>query len=137
MIRSHATANTSPIDATIALPPDHAKILQAAGHRAHDRVAPEALAELRREPGPVKQPVQWESDKQRRYVMMLYKQEGIEKWDRSHQLSQAWTFVAVFEGQVFKAVIENPAPMAKYVYGSLAQNRAAALRFKQRMHTAT
>lgn len=138
MIRTHATVNTNPIDATIALVRDHTKILQAAGQRAHDRVAPEALADLRREPGPVKQPIVWASDAQRRYVMMIYRQKGIKDgYERSHQLSQAWTFVAVFEGQIFRAVIENPAPQAKFVYGSLAQSRAAALRFKQKMHAAT
>ena len=137
MIRTHAAANTSPIDATIAMLEDHTRIIAAVGQRVHDRVAPEALAELRREPGPAKQPIEWESDKQRRYVMMVYREKGITEYSRSHKLSQGWIVKTLTEGRVFRIEMENPAPQAKFVYGSLAQNRAAALRFKQRFHTNT
>lgn len=137
MIRSKATADTSPINGTIAMLKDHAKVIEAAGKRAHDKIAPDALAELRREPGPVKKPMEWESDNQRKYVMMMYREKGIEKYERSHKLSQGWTFLAFVEGRIFKTVIENAADAARYVYGSMAKNRAAALRFKQIMHKNT
>jgi hypothetical protein len=137
MIRTKATADTSGIDGTIAMLKDHAKVIAAAGQRAHARVAPQALAELRQEPGEPKRPIEWASERQRKFVMAMYREKGIERYERSHALSQGWTFLAFTEGRIFKTVIENPAPQAKYVYGSMAQNRAAALRFKQKMHTNT
>jgi hypothetical protein len=137
MIRNKASADTSPIDGQIAMLKDHAKLVEAAGQRAYDKIAPQALEELRREPGPVKQPVQWTSDDQRIAVMIKYREQGIEKYERSHKLSQSWTFIVFTEGRIFKAVMENPAPQAKFVYGSMAQNRVAALRFKQIMHSNT
>lgn len=141
MIRARAIADTTGIDATIALLDDHSKVIAAAGQRAYDRVAPQALAELQKEPGEVKYTkdgkLDWASEKQRKFVMAMYREKGIEKYTRTHQLSQGWTVVATTEGGVFRIVIENPAPQAKFVYGSLAQDRAAALRFKQRFHTNT
>jgi hypothetical protein len=136
-IRTKAIADTSGIDGTIAMLKDQPKIIAAAGKRAHDTIAPQALAELRKEPGPVKEPIVWASERQRKFVMAMYREKGIEKYERSHKLSQGWTFLAFTEGRVFKTVIENPAEAARYVYGSMAQNRAAALRFKQAMHSNT
>jgi hypothetical protein len=137
MIRTKASADTSSIDGTIAMLKDHTKIVTAAGQRAHDKVAPQALAELRKEPPPVKEPIVWQSEKQRKFVMAMYREKGIERYERTHRLSQGWTFLALTVGRVFKVEIENAAPQAKFVYGSLAQNRVAALRFKQKMHTNT
>lgn len=137
MIRTKAVTDTSPVDATIAILEDHTKIVAETAQRVHDRMAPEALAELHKEPGEAKQPIEWQSDKQRKFVMAMYREKGITKYTRTHQLSQAWTIVTIPEGKVFRIVFENPAPQAKFVYGSLAQDRAAALRFKQRMHTNT
>lgn len=137
MIRSKGIADTGGIDGTIAMLKDHARIVATAGQRAHDKVAPLALAELRKEPPPAKQPIEWASERQRRFVMAMYREKGIEKYERSHRLSESWTFLAITEGRIFRVEIENPAPQAKFVYGSMAQNRAAALRFKQKMHSST
>jgi len=137
MIRTKASADTTAIDGTIAMLKDQPKIIAAAGKRAHDKIAPQALAELRKEPPPAERPIEWASEKQRRFVMAMYREKGIEKYERTHQLSESWKFLALTEGRVFRVEIENPAPQAKFVYGSMAQNRAAALRFKQKMHSNT
>jgi hypothetical protein len=137
MIRTKATADTSGIDATIALLQDHDKVVATAGNRAYNRVAPEALAELRKEPGEAKKPIEWTSLKQRRYVMAMYREQGITEYTRSHKLSQSWIVSSLIEGKVFRIIFENTAPQAKFVYGSLAQNRVTALRFKQKFHTNT
>lgn len=136
-IRTKAIADTSGIDGTIAMLKDSPKMIAAAGNRAHDKIAPQALAELQKEPGPVKEPIEWASERQRKFVMAMYREKGIEKYERTHQLSQGWTFLSFTEGRVFRVEIENPAPQAKFVYGSMAQNRVAALRFKQAMHSNT
>jgi hypothetical protein len=137
VIRTRAIADTSGIDAQIKLLDEHDKIVAAAGQRAYNRVAPEALAELRQEPPKARRPIEWTSDRQRKKVMILYRELGIKEWTRTHALSQAWIMRSVIDGKVFRIELENPSPIAKFVYGSMAKTRASALRFKQKFHTNT
>lgn len=99
----------------------------------HDELEAEILADLRQEPGRVRYPIQWTSERQRRaYFATNGFGSGI-PYKRTGKLAQAW----VVEIRGSAIVIENPSDAAKYVYGSNAQNRSAALRFKQRFHSNT
>jgi hypothetical protein len=138
MIRTTATADTSGIDAFKQLLDDQPKIVAEVGQRVYNRHAPEALNELRKEPGAVKKPIQWTSERQRKFVMAARREKSITgDYERTHELSQGWTIRAITEGVTFRIIFENPSPAAKFVYGSMAQNKAAALRFKQKFHSNT
>lgn len=142
MIRQTATTDTSSIDAQMALLESHDKVVAETGQAVVNRHAPDALAEFKKEPGPVKKnsqgKIDWTSDKQRIKVMILRREKGIKgDYERSHELSEGWTITAKIDGAIFKIVIQNPSPIAKFVYGSLAQDQAAAKRFQQQFHINT
>lgn len=98
-----------------------------------DEIAPHALGELRTQPGPAKKPIEWASDKQRKFVMAKLRRENNLPYRRSGKLSRMW----VVEVRGNTIVIENQSAISKYVYGSLAQNRQQALRFQQPFHKNT
>lgn len=98
-----------------------------------DALAPTALSALQRQPGTAVRPRDWQSERQRRaYFATNGFGAGI-PYRRTGKLAASWEMYAK-DGTI---VISNPSPIAKYVYGSLAQNRAAALRFQQRAHAKT
>lgn len=99
----------------------------------HDELKSEILSDLAQEPGRVRYPIQWTSERQRRAFFATDGFGGGIPYRRTHKLSNAW----VVEVRGHAIVIENPSDASKYVYGSLAQNRSAALRFKQRFHSNT
>ena len=98
-----------------------------------DEIAPDALAELQSDPGEVKYPIEWASDKQRKFVMAKLRRENNLPYQRTDKLRNMW----VVEVRGRAIVIENISSIAKYVYGSLAQDRSAALRFQQPFHKNT
>lgn len=137
MIRATATADTSIIDDLIYQVQNHDKIVAEIGTEVHRQYEGDALAHLRAEPGPPKYPLAWASEKQRRFVMAKLTRENNLPYRRSHDLSQAWEVIIKIEGGVLRFVIENPAPGAKFVYGSLAKDLSAAARFQQPFHADT
>jgi hypothetical protein len=67
MIRVDITADLDVLDAIEAQMKRAPGIMQTAYKRAVDRfIARPMLAELRREPGPVSRPIEWQSERQRR-----------------------------------------------------------------------
>lgn len=98
-----------------------------------DELEPEILADLEQEPGRVRYPIQWTSERQRRAFFATNGFGGGIPYRRKHKLSSAW----MVEVRGAAIVIENPSTASKFVYGSLATNRSAALRFKQRFHSNT
>lgn len=137
MIRTTATADTSPIDNLIDFLGNQDEFVAAIGQRVFDRHAPDLLSELQREPGKPKYPLQWTSEKQRKFVMAMLRKEDNLPYERTHKLSQGWIVKPNISGGVFSILVENPAPQAKFVYGSLAKNVDAAARFQQRFHQDT
>ena len=102
-------------------------------NEVRDEIEPELLAELKKPVGAVKYPIEWTSDKQRR---AFFATNGFGKgipYRRTGKLQAAW----VVEVRGNAIVVENKSAIAKYVVGSLAQNRSAALRFQQRFHANT
>lgn len=137
MIRATATTDTSIIDDLIYQMQNHDKIVAEIGTEVHRQYAGEALSHLQVEPGTPKYPLKWASEKQRRFVMAKLTRENNLPYRRSHDLSQAWEVIIKIEGGVLRFIIENPAPQAKFVYGSLAKDVSAAARFQQPFHRQT
>lgn len=98
-----------------------------------DALEPTALAALQRIPGSPKRPRDWQTERQRRaYFASNGFGAGI-PFVRTGKIAAQWEMI-VSDGML---VIMNKSKVAKFIYGSLAQNRAAALRFQQRAHLAT
>ena len=130
VIRIRLEADTSAIDDQIAFLEAQDEIVDEILENVVESLAPTALAALRRQPGPVKRPIQWTSERQRRaYFATNGFGAGI-PYRRTGKLAAKW----IMEVRGKSIVIENPSRIAKYVYGSLAQDRMAALRFQQRFH---
>lgn len=136
--------NTLTTDDTIAS--DIAFLEQQAEHafrvaqETANEIRPSVLAELGKEPPKRSYPADYpngqlpfDTEKQRRW----YWANIGEPYKRKGTLSKAWQMYVLTDDSGFRLVIENTAPSAKWVYGSLAQNRDAARRFQQRFHAAT
>ena len=133
VIRIRLEADTNAIEGQIAFLEAQNEIVDEILENVVEALAPTALAALRRQPGPVKRPIQWTSERQRRaYFATNGFGAGI-PYRRKGKLAAAW----IMEVRDKSIVIENPSRIAKYVYGSLAQDRSAALRFRQRFHSNT
>lgn len=96
-----------------------------------------ALLALAKEPGEVKYPIEWASDKQRKaYFATDGFGAGI-PYQRTGGLANSWTlqFENTPNGGTY--IFNNPSRAARFVGGSLALDRSAALRFKQPFHSNT
>lgn len=140
-IRAKLTINTQPLDNIHALLREYPSLLRETFQESVGRVEPRLLAALRQQPGPSKQPVEWTSKRQERFVkgFILEKDEKgrIKPYQRTGKLAAAWEGRIEDKGDTMLYNLQNPADAAPYVYGSLAQNRNQALRFKQKFHTNT
>lgn len=119
-IRMSASINTSPLDAFADALDNFNEISERVGQSVYDDYAPVILQRLQSDPGPVKRPIEWTSEKQRRaYFATDGFGAGI-PYRRSGQLQQAWD-IRIDQGNgTFKIVIVNPAAAAKFVYGGLS-----------------
>lgn len=139
-IRFNASATTSPIAALLerldgvnALVADVGRDVAADYVPILEREMATNVPPKRRKEDKVK----WTSDNQR---MAFFASGGFGKgipYQRSGALADGWTIDVTTEGGIFTIKIRNPAPGAKFVYGSLAKNPAAARRPQQQFHRDT
>jgi len=137
MIRVTATINTAPIDDLIGFLDSQNQIVEDIGNQVFDHNAPTLLDELQYEPGAVKYPIQWASERQRKFVMAKLRREDNLPYQRTHELVEKFEVVRLNEAGQFLIVVRNNSPVAKYVVGSLAKDRTAAVRFIQQFHLNT
>lgn len=137
MIRVTASFDTQALDGLIAFVDQFDDVAFEAFEETVADIQPALLAELRDTPGKPKYPLRWASDKQRKFVMAKLRAEGNLPYQRTGKLAAAWTVDIERNGSTFAMVVQNPATAAPFVYGSLAQNRSAALRFQQPFHQDT
>lgn len=137
MIRTTATVDTAPIDDLMHFIASQNAMVADIGREVIAQYGDQALSHLQAEPPSPKYPLQWASERQRKFVMAMLRKNNNLPYQRTHELSQAWVIKDLTENGVFSIVIENPAKAAKFVYGSLAKNESAAGRFQQKMHKAT
>lgn len=75
--------------------------------------------------------LEWTSEKQRRWYWANVGRPYV----RTGNLAKGWRSSTQFAGGRITVIVENPAPAAAFVYGSLAQTNP--LRFQQRFHVIT
>ncbi len=76
-----------------------------------------ALQRVQTDPGPVKRPIRWASDRQRRW---WFASKGGGKgipYKRTGKLSAGWHWVNNFADGAFETRLENPSPITDYVMG--------------------
>ena len=98
----------------------------------------EAADVLNRDPGPVKHPIKWTSDRQRR---AFFASNGFGRGIPTQRTGRVRSWVAVIErtrGGTITARLVNPVSYARFVYGDLNfKSRAVALKPQQQFHRNT
>lgn len=106
-------------DAYIELAEHAADFINTVTNRTVNDTADELLADFRQEPGPVKTPIAWTSDRQRRYVMAA-KRAGLisTPYVRTHAVSQGWQITVIYApGEMSRIELTNAAEAAPFVVG--------------------
>ncbi len=85
-------------------------------------IAPVILPEAQAEPGAVARPIEWASEKQRRYVMMMIKKGLIPApYIRTHALSQGWQFSVKTGSNDTTVTLANSSSKMTFVEGENQQ----------------
>lgn len=100
-------------------------------------VEPQLMADLRVSVPSVKYPIQWTSEKQRRAFFATDGFGAGIPTQRTGKLQAGWRVDTAKTDGAFFMLVSNPSEKAKFVVGSLAQDRNSALRFMQRFHVNT
>lgn len=130
-----ARFNNKPIEDLIGYMESYQQIANEEMNNAIEVIEPLALAELRVEPGKVKYPIEWTSEKQRRAFFATNAfGRGIGA-ERTHKLSESWSIEKNSMGQDIVVRFGNSAPYAKFVEGSLSKSNPG--RFMQQFHRNT
>lgn len=130
-----ARVTNDPLPDLIAYMESYQQIANEEMDAAVETIAPQALNELGHEPGPVKYPIEWTSEKQRK---AFFASNGFGRGigaERTHDLSKSWGIVKSALGNDIVVVFDNPQPYAKFVYGSLSKTNPGG--FMQKMHRNT
>lgn len=139
-IRYTATANVEPLDQLDAFFDQFEDVAYSEFEDTVNDNHVSILDELRTEPPQRSYPSDYPngqlpfvSERQRRW----YWANIGEPHKRTGALANAWVLEVERGGGNFFMVIENPSSAARWVYGSLAVDVSAALRFQQPFHAAT
>jgi len=134
-IRMSATTTANPLDAFADVLDSFNEIVDRVGRDVYEDYKPVILDKLTEVPGPVKRPIQWTSEKQRRAFFATKGFGGGIPTVRTGAIPQAWDVIFVEEAGAFRILITNPNKAAKFLYGgtSLRSNP----KFQQQMHKNT
>lgn len=111
--------------------------LFAAAQAAYERIEAPLASALRAQPGPVKYPIDWTSERQRRaYFATNGFGSGI-PYKRTGGLSRSWVVSGERDGASYRVVVATDVPSAKYVVGSLRDVIVGRQRYQQRFHVNT
>lgn len=109
----------------------HAEI----GQQIEREIGPPLRDELAFDPGPVKYPIQWQSERQRRAYFATDGFGGGIPYQRSGRYQRGWAVRVVVDGGSFSLVVVNEQDYAQFVGGTL--NFRTLGQFQQRMHINT
>lgn len=137
MIRVKTTFDTAALDGLQAFIDQFADMAFEAFEETVNEIEPVMFTELEDEPPKPTYPLRWASDKQRKFVMAKLRRENNLPYRRTGRIRQAWMGKITRDGNSFGYTVSNSAPASVFVYGSLAQNRTAAIRFQQPFHQDT
>lgn len=76
---------------------------------------------LRRDPGPVRYPIQWTSDKQRRYVMAKLRKEGNLPYKRTWRYVKGWRVRANYKHGLTSIAVYHEDEVADFIGGRRQQ----------------
>jgi hypothetical protein len=137
MIRATSKTDLAPLDSLIGFLDNHDEVVRDVGQRVYDEWKPQLLDALQQTPGSVKYPVEWTSEKQRRaYFATNGFGAGI-PFQRNGDISNAWEVIDLSVGGNFGILVRNTNPASKFLYGSLARDKMAAMRWRQKFHQNT
>lgn len=135
MIQASLEVNNKPLDLLIDYLDNYNQIVDTEFNAAYDVVEPLLLEDLQQEPGAVKYPIEWTSEKQRKAFFASSGFENGIPYQRSGGLAKAWVVKKEGGGVAILVKVSNPNPASKFVYGSLSlSNRGAG---QQRFHANT
>lgn len=136
-IRFGSTINTAPIDALLNRLEGVNILVSDVGREVSDRYVPLLEREMATNVPPPRRKgdkMRWASEAQRKWWFASNGNGGGIPHKRSGGLANAWVIDVTTAGGIFAVKVYNPAPGAKYVYGSLAKSITAAKRFQQPFH---
>ena len=136
-IRITSTTNTAPFADFADSLDNFNEIVDSVGRDVYDDYQGPMLRALQQQPGPVKYPIQWTSEKQRK---AFFASNGFGRGigtPRSGAMAAAWEVRFIETPGSFQIVVINPSKAVKFVEGSLAKNASAAARFQQPFHKNT
>jgi hypothetical protein len=93
----------------------------AVNRRLMPRIRKRILNRLQTMPAPAKHPIDWTSEKQRKFVMAKLRRENNLPYKRTGGLVKQWKVVAYFKGDNGEIIAENPSPIGRYVFGEQQQ----------------
>lgn len=96
-------------------------VMQEAGSRVIRAHGQNFLDELKRTPGPVKYPIRWKSERQRRYVMAKLRRENNLPYRRTGRLSAGWKVFSNTRGYISEIAVTNDVDYMPFVQGDFAQ----------------
>lgn len=97
------------------------KAMQAAWRDITERGTQELLDRMQADPGAVRYPIEWASDKQRRYVMAMLRRTGNLPYRRSGRLQKAWRIESKARLSDGTAALTNDTDYVQYVQGNAQQ----------------
>lgn len=100
-----------------------ARMRRELGSIARGPIAQQIIAKLSKEPPPPKRPIDWTSDRQRRFVMAKLRRENNIPYKRTHRQAQGWRVVLedIQGGDGGVISVENSTPYADFVQGERQQ----------------
>ncbi len=123
MYKASVKADEDIVEANIEATNNAFPIMKTLTKRRFAKVKRKALAALKAEPPlwPASKPRRWKSERQRRYVIAMLREEDNLPYQRTHDLANAWKLdlTATDDGVVMTA--ENDDPAVNFVQGDWAQ----------------
>jgi hypothetical protein len=134
-LRIAANINTRPVDLFVDYLDAINDIVDDVGREVFEDYRPVVLQRLQADPGPVKYPIQWTTEKQRRAFFATNGfGQGIPTV-RTGAIQEAWDMEMIHDPGAFRILIVNRNPKAKWLYGGLSLRSNP--RFQQQMHKNT
>jgi hypothetical protein len=112
------------------------EVYRIAGYTA-DEVQPYLLDELYYYPPPAKHPIQWTSERQRKFVMAKLRRENNIPYSRTYSLRKGWRVGLAQVADGFAFQVQNDAEYTQFVVGSLAKDTSRARAYQQQFHRKT
>lgn len=133
MIRVTSTLSVAPLDDLIGYLQSYERTAREEWALVMNEVTPFMLNELESEPGAVKYPIEWASEKQRKAFFATDGFGGGIPYTRTKKVSGAWRVLPTPNG--LGMIVENPSPASQFVFGSLAASNPGG--FQQPFHKNT